>query len=265
MLREILGVLVLATISTPAQWLHYPTAGIPRTRDGKPNLTAPAPKARDRKPDLSGLWLPDNDPAVKGTNGESLPKPLIDITRALKAGELVMQPWAEALMAERSRNFQADDPITACKPVGGPRLNYIPAPIKIVQNPGLILLLHEQEVTFRQIHTDGRKLPEDPQPSTFGYSIARWEGNVLVVDTIGFHDQGWLDFVGHPYSDVLRVTERFHRRDFGHLEVQIRIDDPKAYKNPFSVTQTMTFLADTDLLEYQCSENERDVRHFVVK
>jgi len=262
---RILVVSILAATTAPAQWLHYPTAGIPRTPDGKPNLTAPVPKTRDRKPDLSGLWLPENDRATKGTNGELLPKLFISIDRGLKPGELSMQPWAQALMTERSRNFQAEDPITTCKPVGGPRLNYIPTPIKIVQNPALIVLMHEEEVTFRQIYTDGRKLPQDPEPSTLGYSTAKWEGGTLVVDTVGFRDQGWLDAIGHPYSDTLHVTERFHRRDFGHIEVQITINDPKAYKQPFTLRQDWAFLPDTDLLEYHCADNERDVRHFVFK
>jgi hypothetical protein len=248
-----------------AQWLHYPTAGIPRTRDGKPNLTAPAPKTRDHTPDLSGTWLPENDPGTKGTNGEPLPKLFIDLNRGLKAGELSMQPWAQALITERSRNDQADDPLTACKPLGGPRLNYLPSPIKIVQTSGLIVMMHEAETMFRQIHTDGRKLPDDPQPSNLGYSTGKWDREALIVDTIGFHDQGWLDAVGHPYSDRLHMTERFRRRDFGHMEVQITIDDPKAYKKPFTVIQNMSFLPDTDLLEYYCSENERDIRHFVLK
>jgi hypothetical protein len=261
----ILVVWVLAATTTSAQWLHYPTAGIPRTRDGKPNLTAPAPKTRDHKPDLSGLWLPENDPATKGTNGELLPKLFIDVGRGTNPGELSMQPWAQALMAARSRNFQADDPITACKAVGGPRLNYIPTPIKIVQNPGLIVRMHEEETTFRQIYTDGRKLPEDPEPSTLGYSTGRWERDALIVETIGFHDQGWLDAIGHPYSDALHVTERFQRRDFGHIKVQITINDPKAYKQPFTLRQDWAFLPDTDLLEYHCADNERDVRHFVLK
>ncbi len=248
-----------------AQWLHYPTAGIPRTRDGKPNLAAPTPKTRDRKPDLSGIWLPANDPATKGTNGEPLPKLFIDLTRALKPGELAMQPAAQALFTARGRNYQAADPLTTCKPMGGPRLNYLPSPIKIVQTPGLLVFMHEVETTFRQIHNDGRRLPDDPQPSTLGYSTGRWDGGTLVVDTIGFHDEGWLDALGHPYSDALHLTERFHRRDFGHLEIQITIDDPKAYTMPFTVTQNMDFLPDTDLLEYHCAENERDIEHFVLK
>ena len=263
MLRRTFGGLVLGAIAACSQWLHYPTAGMPRTRDGKPNLAAPAPKGRDGKPDLSGLWIPENDPATKGTNGETLPPLFLDFSFGLKAGEFSMQPWAERVYGERQRNHQADDPLTMCKPLGGPRLNALPSPIKIVQTPGLTVMMHEIEVTFRQIHTDGRKLPDDPQPSTLGYSTGRWEGGALVVDTVGFHDEGWLDAFGHPYSDALHVTERFRRRDFGHLEVQMTIDDPKAYRKAFTVTQVMDFLPDSDLLEYFCSENERDVRHFV--
>jgi hypothetical protein len=125
--------------------------------------------------------------------------------------------------------------------------------------------MHELEHLFRQVYTDGRKLPEDPQPSTLGYSTGRWEGDALVVETVGFHDRGWLDAIGHPFSDSLHVTERLRRRTFGHLEVQITIDDPKAYQKTFTMTQNLVLLPDTDLLEYFCAENERDVRHFVVK
>jgi len=248
-----------------AQWLHYPTAGIPRTRDGKPNLTAPAPKTRDRKPDLSGLWMPANDPGIKGTNGEPLPKLFIDVSMGMKPGQFAMLPAAQTLFDARASNYQSDDPLTACKPIGGPRLNSIPVPVKIVQNPGLIVLMHEIETTFRQIYTDGRKLPDDPLPSTLGYSSGKWDGDTLVVDTIGSHGEGWLDAVGHPYSEALRVTERFRRRDFGHLEIQITIDDPQSYQKPFTITQNLDFLPDSDLLEYHCAENERDVKHFVLK
>jgi hypothetical protein len=262
---RILGLAVLAATTVTAQWLHYPTPAIPRTRDGKANLTTPAPKTRDHQPDLSGLWLPENDKATKGSDGESLPKLFIDVSDGLKPREFSMQPWAQTLMTERERNFQADDPLTTCKPVGGPRLNYIPTPIKIVQISGLIVLMHEAETTFRQIYTDGRKLPEDPEPSALGYSTGRWDKGVLVVDTIGFRDRGWLDAIGHPYSEALHLTERFQRRDFGHIQVQMTINDPKAYREPFTVTQNWAFLPDTDLLEYHCADNERDVRHFVVK
>ncbi len=265
MLFRIFAVLLLASTAVPGQWLNYPTAGIPRTRDGKPNLSAPPPKARDRQPDFSGLWLPENDPSIHGTNGELLPKLFIDIGRGLKPGELTMQPWAQQIMAERDRNFQADDPLTTCKPIGGPRLNALPSPIKVIQNPGLIVMMHEAEHLFRQVYTDGRKLPEDPQPSALGYSTARFERDALIIETIGFHDRGWLDAIGHPFSDSLHLTERVRRPTFGRLEVEMTIDDPKAYQKPFTVTQAMVLMPDTDLLEYFCAENERDIRHFVAK
>ena len=263
--RSLCLIVGLAAANLPAQWLNYPDARIPRTRDGKPNLHAPATRTRDGKPDLSGIWTPELDPKLKGTNGEALNALFIDLNKGLPSGALAMQPWAEELYKKRSQSFEVDDPLTTCKPVGVPRLDLLPATIKIVQNRDLIVFLHEVETTFRQIHTDGRKLPEDPQPSTMGYSTGAWVNGALVVQTIGFHDQGWLDAAGHPHSDALHVTERFLRRDFGHLEIQITIDDPRTYKKPFTVTQNMGLLADTEMLEYFCSENERDIRHFIVK
>jgi hypothetical protein len=245
-----------------AQWLHYPTPGIPRTRDGKPNLTAPAPKARDGKPDLSGLWIPQNDPKTIGTDGERLPALFIDITKGLKREDVAMEPWADALLKERLGNSQADDPTAHCKPAGMPRLDTSPGTIKIVQTPGLTVMLVESDTTFRQIYTDGRKLLEDSQPSWLGYSTGRWENGALVVETNGFHDKGWLDAMGHPHSDALHLTERFERKDFGHMEIQITIDDRKTYKKPFTVSQNLEMVPDSDLLEYFCAENERDAQHF---
>lgn len=258
-------ILGLAPAVLCAQWLHYPTPGMPRTRDGKPNLTAPAPKGHDGKPDLSGLWLPENDPKTRGTDGELLPSRFIDFTKGLNPEEVSMQPWAEALFQKRLRNNGADEPIAHCQPAGVPRVDTFPATIKIVETPGLTVMLLESDTTFRQIYTDGRKFPEDSQPSWLGYSIGKWEGPAFVVKTIGFRDQGWLDALGHPHSDALRLTERFLRKDFGHTELQITIDDPKTYKKPFTVTQNLQLVPDSDVLEYFCSENERDVRHFVTK
>ncbi len=249
-----------------AQWLHYPTAGMPRTRDGRPNLTAPAPRDSDGRPNLSGLWLAKTDFENDGTNGHGLSALFIDLTTGLKPEDVSMEPWAEALFQQRSCNSQADDPIARCKPVGVPRVNAAPVPMKIVQTPGLtVILLEADNTSFRQIHTDGRKLPQDPEPSWMGYSTGKWEGNALVVETVGFHDQGWLDVLGHPYSDALHLTERFRRIDFGHLKIQITIDDRKAYKKPFTVALNMELVPDSDLMEYFCSDNERDAEHFVRK
>jgi hypothetical protein len=245
-----------------AQWLHYPTPGIPRSRDGKPNLSAPAPKGRDGRPDLSGLWMPENTPNVHGTNGELLPALFIDITAGLPQGSVSMEPQAAALLQERLRNNQKDEPVAHCQPFGVPRMNVVPAPIKIYQMSGVTLVLDEADTSFRQIYTDGRALPDDPQPSWMGYSTGKWVKDTFVVDTVGFHDNGWLDAMGHPHSGAMRVTESFHRRDFGHMAVQITIDDRKNYKQPFTVTQELSLLPDSDLLEYFCTENERDTRHF---
>ena len=245
-----------------AQWLHYPTPGMPRTREGKPNLAAPAPKTRDGKPDLSGLWIPQNDPKTIGTDGEHLPARFIDITKGLKPEDVAMEPWAEALFKERLRTSQADDPTAHCQPTGVPRYDTSPGTIKIVQTPGLTVMLLESDTTFRQIYTDGRKLPEDAQPSWMGYSTGKWENGALVVETGGLRDKGWLDAMGHPHSDALHLTERFERKDFGHMEIQITIDDRKTYKKPFTVSQNLDLVPDSDLLEYFCSENERDARHF---
>ena len=137
-----------------------------------------------------------------------------------------------------------------------------PGPYKIVQTPALVVMLYERETVFRQIHTDGRKLPSDPQPAWFGYSVGHWDGDTLVVDTAGFNDRGWLDARGHTHSDLLHLTERFHRVDFGHMAIQIMVDDPKTYARSFTVMVNQELLPGSDLIEYFCSENERDLRHF---
>ena len=137
-------------------------------------------------------------------------------------------------------------------------------PFKIIQSPGVIVILYEVETTFRQIFTDGRKLPVDPSPAWQGYSVARWEGDTLVIDTAGFNDKSWLDDPGHPHSEALRVTERFQRRDFGHMDIQITFDDPKAYTKPWTVTIPFDLYADTELMESIC-ENEKDRPNMVGK
>ena len=251
-----------ASALASAQWVSYPTPGIPRTQDGKVNLSAPAPRASDGKADMSGMW--QAVVSLRGTDGELLPQHFIDITREAQP-PAVMQPSAEAVFKERSRRFAADDPQAHCKPLGVPRLDTSPVPIKIVQTPGLMLVLHEIDVAYRQIYTDGRPHTKDPDPSHMGYSTAKWEGDTLVADTIGFNDNGWLDSMGHPHSDALHVVERFRRPDFGHLEIALTIDDPKTFKQPFTVIEKFTYVADSDLLEYYCSDNEIDSAHYVVK
>jgi hypothetical protein len=227
-----------------AQWLNQPTADIPRTPDGKPHLTAPFPRTPDGKPQIAGLWRPS--PGLTG-----------DIARNLKPGDVPFQPWAEALYKQRRANDSKDDPTANCIVGGVPRSDLVGYPFKILQVPGMVVILYEAVHSYRQIFTDGRKLPDNPQPTWFGYSVGHWDGDALVVETTGFNDQGWLDNAGKPATDHLHVTERFIRKDFGNMDIQITIDDPKAYTKPWTVTQPLAFQADTELLEYICNENNK--------
>jgi hypothetical protein len=231
-------------ISPAPQWVKYPTAGIPRTADGKPDLLAPAPKLSDGKPDISGIWMP-----ARGY--------ISDIARGLKPGDVPFQPWAAALYKERLANGMKDDPTAQCIVGGVPRSDAVPYPFKIFQIPNEVVILYEAVQSFRQVFTDGRKFPEDPTPTWFGYSVGHWEGNEFVVQTTGFNDKGWLDNNGKPATDALKVTERFRRKDFGHMDIVITIDDVKAYTKPWTVTLPLTFMPDTELLEYICNENNK--------
>lgn len=257
---------VLLAVPLAGQWIDYPAPGIPRTASGKPALAAPMRHMSDGTPDLSGIWQADSVADVsKGANGETLPKYFLDITRDLAPSDVPFQPWAAALYQQRSANFAKDDPISRCLPLGVPRADADAVPFKIIQTRGLIAILQEGDASFRQIFLDGRPLPKNPQPSWRGYSVGQWQRDVLVVETIGFNDQGWLDAFGHPHSDALRVVERFHRRDFGHMDIQITIDDPKAYRSLLTYTQSQRLTPDNEILETVCNENERDSRHLVGK
>jgi len=268
---RILITLTAAPAFVHAQWLNYPTPGIPRTADGRPNLSAPAPRAADGRPDLSGLWQTQSAPpevlkrlipdATNGAGEEPLSQYFINIFFDFKPGEEPLRTAAAEAFRQRSRNFTNASPISHCLPEGMPMVEMAPAPYKLVQTPGVTFLLYERDTTFRQVYTDGRSLPDDPQPAWLGYSVGKWDGDALVVDTIGFNDRGWLDARGHTHSEALRLRERFHRLDFGHMEVQLTIDDPQTYTRPFTVKLEQRLLPDTDLLESYCIENEKDVRH----
>jgi hypothetical protein len=240
----IIAAALIMSASAAAQWLHYPTAGIPRTPDGKPNLSAPAPKTADGKPDLSGLWQPAA--ILVG-----------DIAANLKPGSVPFQPWAEELYKKRRATDSKDDPTAACIVGGVPRSDLVPYPFKILQVPGMLVILYEAVHSYRQIFLDGRDFPTDMNPSWFGYSIGKWEGDTFVVHTKGFNDKGWLDNFGKPATDALHVTERFRRKDFGHMDIEITIDDPKAYTRPWDVTLPLILRPDTELLEYICNENNK--------
>ena len=242
---------VLACSSAPAQWLNYKTPGIPRTPDGKPNLSAPAPKTQEGKPDIAGLWQ------IDGRYVANIAKDLKD--------DAPFQPWAEALYKQRRANESKEDPTGYCIPGGVPRSDVVPYPFKIYNIPGVMLVLYEAVHSYRQIFTDGRELPKDPNPTWMGYSIGHWDGDAMVVETSGFNDHGWLDNDGRPATDALRVTEKFRRKDFGHMEIQVTVDDSKAYTKPWTVTLPYVLQPDTDLLEYVCNENNKDIQHLFGK
>jgi hypothetical protein len=263
-------------VSTPAQWLNRPDPNTPRTKDGKPNLSAPAPRVHG-KPDLSGIWQAESTPRKElavmfppgvgllpgGENGlgeDDPQKYFLNILADFKQGEEPLTPAAGALLRQRMQSGKK--PSSLCAPTGVPLTELVPAPYKIVQTPGLMLMLYEGDTFFRQVYMDGRKHPTDPQPSWLGYSVGRWEGDSLVVDVMGFNDRSPLDAMGHFHTDAMRVTERFHRRDFGHMDVQITIDDPKTFTRPVTIKSSQRLLPDTDVMESFCTEDERDLAHF---
>jgi hypothetical protein len=270
------GACLCAPYSANAQWVNYPTPGAPRTHDGKVNLAAPAPRAANGKPDLSGLWQVEPTPldemtrlfgdiaalSVPGDDPRMVSKYLFNILADFKPGEAPMRPEFGELVGKRAQSGGSDIPTSRCLPGGIPFTSFLPFPAKFIQTPGLLVMLFEADNTVRQVYTDGRKYPDDPQPLWLGYSVGKWEGDTLVVDTVGFNDKSWLDGFGHPHSEALHVTERFQRRDFGHMDVQVTLDDPKVYTKPFTIKVTQHLLPDTDILENFCAENEKDLRHF---
>lgn len=265
----VLGLLMFATQAS-AQWTKHPDSSIPLTRDGKPNLSASTPKAQDGKVDLSGVWQPELDPAgipknietVEAITGLAAPRYFVNVMADLKPEDVQLQPAAAALFQKNLQSQGKDDPGAYCKPTGVPAINSVPVPYKIVQTSKLVLILYEDGSVFRQIFLDGRRPVEDAQPTWMGYSNGKWEGNTLVVDTVGFNDKSWLDRMGHPHSDAMHVIERFRRKDAGHLEIEITIDDPKTFTKPFTYIQRATLAYGEDLLEYFCTENEKDIQHY---
>ena len=255
--------LFATAVPAGAQWLNYPNPETPRTPDGKPNLVAPMAKTADGKPSLSGIWT-RVPPANLPRRPFGTPNNLVDWLAS--GSQIQMQPWAEALFKERlEKNLGGGRPSERCLPHGIPDAMLPGVNIKFVQTPGLTLLLYEEFNHYRQIFTDGRPFPDnDPQPTWFGYSVGKWDGDTLVVDSVGFNDQTWLDDSGHPHTDAMHTTERFRRRDFGHMDLSVTIDDPKAYTKPWTVNIPLRLLPDTELLEDVC-DNERDAVHINVK
>lgn len=238
--------LFLLTTAGSAQWLNRPTAGIPRTADGKPVLTAAAPRTADGKPDLSGYWSAQSDLYYNNIVADLNPDDIL--------------PWAAALSRQRVRDFSKDSMESSCLPMGPAALTGPFRSFKIVQTPTLIMILLE-DLTYRQIFLDGRKLEEHPNPSWMGYSVGHWDADTLVVESNGYTPRVWLDYDGHPHSEDLRITERFRRMDVGHMELRMTLDDPKAYAKPWTVTINHNLRVDDAMLEFVCNENEKDGRH----
>jgi len=241
--------IVLTSSIVFAQWANVPPSTIPRTPDGKPNLAAPSSRLPDGTPDLSGIWNP-------------APGSVADLARGLK-GEVPFQPWAKTIYDERAAGLHwRSDPPANCLPQGIPRLLLAPAPWRIVQTPAVVFFIHEAFNLWWQAFLDGRQFRPHPDvsPTWHGYSTATWEGDTLVVDSAGFNGKVWLDQLGKPSTEALHVTTRFRRKDFGHMDIRITIDDPKAYTRPWDTSVEASLLPDTQLMEFICLENERDTR-----
>lgn len=253
-----------------AQWLKYPSAGVPRLPDGKPNLAAPAPRTPDGRPDFSGMWLTGNPVPCGGDQflecGIELPMAREGFNMGVSVpGGLPYQPWAAELVKMRTAEHSKDDPHARCLPDTFLRSYGLPHISKFIQVPGLLVVLNEVNAAYRQIFTDGRPLPEDPNPAWNGYSSGRWEGDALVVDSIGFRDDLWLDMSGSPLTDKARVRERIRRPDFGHLEIEVTVDDPKAYTKPWTVALKQAIVVDTELVDEICLENEKSAQRMTGK
>ena len=263
-----------AVASAHAQWLNHPAAGIPRTKDGKPNLAAPAPRAANGKPDLSGVWTTDATPreemerlfpdiaalSVPGDDPTTFPKYFLNVFADYKNEDVPIKPDALQLLLARAKSLGKDNPTSHCLPGGIPMGELLPVPRRFIQLPNLMVILYEGINPQRMIYLDGRKHSVQ-QPSWLGYSVGKWEGDTLVVDTIGFNDRTWLDAFGHPHTEALHVVERLTRRDFGHIDVQMTFEDPGAYTKPFAIRFTQTLTPDTDVIESVCAENEKDRQH----
>jgi hypothetical protein len=267
---------LLAALAAPAaaQWPAYPTKNVPRNEDGSPNLDAPAPRTAEGRPDFTGLWEITRGVIGAGSqNALEEPEPQPPGTPPLATffniganmeGELApYTEWGKAVRDERLANDMKDNPDAHCLPMGHMQFHLHPQPRKIIQTPDVIVILYEGNAGVRQIFTDGRSSPDnDPQPWWYGYSVGHWEGDELVVTTTNFRDDGWLDVNGSPLTEQGKIVERFRRPTYGRMEIDVTIDDPKAYTKPFTVRVNHQVLLDSELIEFVCQENEKSTRHF---
>ncbi len=279
MLRKLLLVALVAaaSVSLRAQWYEYPSPGAPRTPNGQVDLAAPTPRLASGKPDLSGVWMSAESTCGRVTGPTSVSRLLELVPPSVKCparlpaiprtgfnigvdlpGGLPYQPWLAALVQERIANQAKDDPHIRCLPDLFLRAYGLPHYLKFVQTPGLLVMLNEMNGLYRQVFVDGRPLPKDPNPSWQGYSSATWSGDTLVIDTIGFRDDLWIDWDGSVITEAAKLREQIRRPDFGHLEIEVTVDDPKAYTKPWTVTLRQQFAADAELVDEICAENEKD-------
>lgn len=254
---------VLAAAPATAQWVGYPTAGVPRKPDGKVDMTAPAPRLANGKPDFSGIWISDRTEEGEETPSDANSLPSGRYMQNMGAdmpGGLPYQPWLVPIVKERTENLAIDDPHIRCLPDFFLRAYGLPHMLKFVHTPDLLVVLNEMNAGYRQVFTDARPLPEDPTPGWQGYSSARWDGDTLVVDTIGVRDDTWIDWNGSVVTEAAKIQERIRRPDFGHLVIDVTVDDPKAYTRPWSVTLRQRIVVDAELIDEICLENEQFVR-----
>jgi len=264
--------LALFSSALLAQWPPHPTAGAPSTPDGRLNLTAPALKTPDGRPDLSGLWDRGTPPGASVARGGGFgtppapgPRPFQNLPSMFPDG-LPFQPWAAELRKQRLAENSKDHPDAHCLPLHPVQLHFHPQPRKIVQTPGLVLIIYEANGGLRQIFTDGRPLPSiDPEPWWFGYSTGKWDGDTLVVETTGFRYLMWLDEEGTPFTTSGKIIERFRRVNYGTLEIEITVNDPKTFTKPWTIKLNQGLMPDMDLIEFVCSENNKSLGHLVGK
>jgi hypothetical protein len=265
----LIAIMIALSPSLSAQWPKFPTPGVPRTASGEPILDAPTPRTADGKPDLSGIWMRFRGQGG-GTAGTPIPAPpgtppiatFFDVGAGFPGG-LPFQPWAAELKKTRNDSNSKDNPDAHCLPMGFMQFHLHPQPRRMIQSPGLITILYEANYGLRYIYTDGRPLPQngEPQPFWYGYSVGKWDSDTLVVETNNLRDLGWLDVRGSPLTDQAKITEKFRRVNFGTLEIDITIDDPKAYTKPFTVRVNQEIMVDTEMIEFICNENNQFLKY----
>ena len=282
-------IVIGCSVSLPAQWPRYPAPGVPRDAQGLVLVDAPTPRTPDGKPDLSGNWLRADRQPPTGRGGPGTrnvgsviieppvapfpPDPssppvatFFNIGANIPDG-LPFTPWAADLRKQRMAANSKDNPDANCLPMGVTQFHMQPQPRKIIQTPKLIAIMYEANYGLRYIYMDGRTLPPqgEPQPWWYGYSVGRWDGDTLVVETNNLRDDGWLDVEGSPLTDQAHIFERFRRPIFGKLEIDVTIEDPKAYTKPFTVRINQRVSPDEEPIEFVCNENQQFRRRIKIE